>query len=226
MLDLLYPRVCASCRAPGRLPLCEPCDATAAWIDDACTRCALPACDQGDQGDAGHEGGRCDGRGAAFDRAASAGRYEGAIRDALIGFKVLGERRAAAAMAARMLAPLQRLAPAPDTIVTFVPSGRASMRQRGFNPAQTLAIALAMRAGLRALPLLRKSRETLDLAGLDRAARRRELAGAFSPRAAAPRRILLVDDVLTTGATGSACAAALKEAGASAVDLVTFARAL
>lgn len=214
MLDLLYPRRCASCGERGRVPLCEACDAAAAWIDEACRRCALPAC----RG--------CDGRGAAFDAAASAARYQGAARDALIAFKLLGERRAAAAMAGRMGDALARIAPPPGAPVTFVPSSAEAMRQRGFNPARTLAIALARTAGRPALPLLRKTRRTPDLAGLGRAARRAALEGAFACAASPPDALVLVDDVLTTGATASACARALKSGGAGLVAVVTFARAV
>lgn len=190
------------------------CEAAAPWIDAACLRCALPAC----RG--------CDGRGAAFDAAASAGVYDGPIRDALLAFKVLGDRRAAAALAARMHAPLARAAPAPAAL-TYVPSTPAVERQRGFNPARLLAAALAQTHALPLVTLLRKIRRTPDLAGLDRTARRAALRDAFAAAPGRPPdRVALIDDVLTTGATASACAQALKAAGVHAVSVVTFARSI
>ncbi|HVL90539.1 MAG TPA: double zinc ribbon domain-containing protein [Actinomycetota bacterium] len=216
LLDLLYPRVCAACDAHGRAPLCAACDAGAPWIGDACLRCALPLC----RG--------CAGRGLAFDRAASAAIYAGAARDALMRFKAAGEHRVAAALAARMTGAARRagIGAAGDTVCTWVPSGRAALRARGRNPAELLARPLARSLAVAARPLLVKTRETPDLAGLARAARRRALEGVFAIAAPVPPRVLLVDDVLTTGTTASACAGALKAGGASRVDVVTFARAL
>jgi predicted amidophosphoribosyltransferase len=108
--------------------------------------------------------------------------------------------------------------------VAFVPATRRSVHERGFNPAEELArpIANGMKAPLRRL--LTKTRDTADQAGLGPAQRRANLAGAFEAKAA-PRRVLLVDDIFTTGATADACAAALIAAGATTVDVVTFARA-
>lgn len=195
------------------MPWCEPCEAAAPWIDAACLRCALPAC----RG--------CDGRGAAFDAAASAGVYDGPVRDALLAFKLLGERRAAAALAARMQGALARTAP-DAAALTYVPSTPAVERARGFNPARLLASALARTHGLPAMTLLRKIRRTPDLAGLDRAARRAALHEAFASTATPPARVAVIDDVLTTGATASACAQALKAGGARTVSIVTFARSI
>ena len=108
--------------------------------------------------------------------------------------------------------------------LTFVPSSRASMAERGFNTAQELARALSRNVRLPNVRLLKKIRETADQASLDRAGRRTNLAGAFIS-ASAPRRLILVDDVMTTGATADACARALRAAGARDVLVVTFARA-
>lgn len=214
LLDLLYPRVCASCGRGGRAPLCVSCERAAAWIGRACRRCALPAC------------GGCAGRGFVFDAAASAAVYDGPIRDALLRFKVAGEHRIASALSRAMTAPVRRLDPPAPITVTFVPSGAAALRERGRNPAALLARPLALMLGAPVRPLLIKRIETPDLAGLARAERMRALAGAFAPRERVPAQVLLVDDVLTTGSTASACAAALKQGGASCVSVVTFARAL
>jgi ComF family protein len=98
---------------------------------------------------------------------------------------------------------------------------------RGFNQSALLAQAASRRYGLRVLHAVRRRRATSAQAGLSNAERRANVAGAFRVRrrrVVAGRRILLVDDVMTTGATASACAAALKRAGAGYVALLALAR--
>ena len=119
--------------------------------------------------------------------------------------------------------------PAADA-VTWVPLARSRLAERGYDQARMLAGALAPRLGLRALPLLRRAADTAPQARRSGAERRTALQGAF--RAAGrssgrpmPARVLLVDDVLTTGATADACARVLRAAGARQVGLVTAARA-
>src|SRR6185369_279610 len=99
--------------------------------------------------------------------------------------------------------------------------------QRGFNQAELLARETARRCGLPMVNAVRRTRSTATQAGLSNARRRQNVAGAFrvSKRGAiAGRRVLLIDDVMTTGATARACALALKRAGAKSVTLVTLAR--
>jgi predicted amidophosphoribosyltransferase len=110
--------------------------------------------------------------------------------------------------------------------VTWVPSTRRSEAERGFVPAEALARPLARLLGLPAARLLSKVRETRDQAGLSRAERRSNLGGAFAAIGRVPGRVILVDDVMTTGATIEACALALLHGGAREVRVVTFARAL
>lgn len=217
IIDLLFPRRCASCDEWGRAPLCHPCERGVRWITaPICARCgrptrrAVPACRD------------CKGHGLAFRLARAAAVYAGPARDALKAFKLSGERRHAHALARPMLSAADGLR---ADVITFVPATRAALLARGFNPAEELGRRIAASCGLPLSPLLEKVRETADQTGLGREDRRANLAGAF--RAAAARgRVLLVDDVYTTGATADACAAALREAGAVGVDVLTFARAL
>jgi ComF family protein len=105
---------------------------------------------------------------------------------------------------------------------------------RGFNQSDLLARHIASRRGIPVLHALRRKRATAVQAGLASAGRRRNVAGAFLLRSGAKmekidprlagRKILLIDDVMTTGATASACASVLKRGGAKSVSLLTLAR--
>ncbi|MGZ4103796.1 MAG: ComF family protein [Actinomycetota bacterium] len=142
-------------------------------------------------------------------------------RDVLMTFKLGGERRAARSMAAIMMKATAGLR---AEVVTYVPSTRAQLAERGFNTAHELARALARDMRRPCRGVLVKVRATADQAGLGRDQRRRNQAGAFRARTVRGS-ILLVDDVMTTGATADACARALRSAGAAEVAVVTFARA-
>jgi ComF family protein len=107
-----------------------------------------------------------------------------------------------------------------------VPLHPKRLRSRGFNQATVLAAALGGRAGLPVADLLVRSGPAAPQAGLHRAERRAGPAGTIATRGRAPARVLLVDDVVTTGATLAACSAALRRAGAADVSAVTFARTL
>jgi ComF family protein len=112
--------------------------------------------------------------------------------------------------------------------VVPVPLSRSRWRERGFNQAELIARAVAREARV---PLrcriLKKTKERPPQAGLSASARRTNVASAYRarlPRSLRGKRVLLVDDVLTTGATAEAAARALLAAGAGAVDVLTLAR--
>ena len=102
--------------------------------------------------------------------------------------------------------------------------------RRGYNQSELLARCMAGKRGIPVWNALRRRRPTAVQAGLTNAARRRNVAGAFAVKSAraaarlAGKRILLIDDVMTTGATAGACATALKRGGAASVSLLTLAR--
>ena len=116
--------------------------------------------------------------------------------------------------------------PAADVITYIPPDGDRSIR-RGHQPARDLASALGERWGLPVACLLTRTRTVARQTGLPRAERRRNMRGAFTAAYAdVPGRVVLVDDVYTTGATVDAAAAALRAAGAREVHVVTLARAV
>jgi ComF family protein len=109
-------------------------------------------------------------------------------------------------------------------VVTWVPGRRRDSRRRGFDHAELLARGVARRLGLRATALLRATGARPDQTALSARDRRINLRGAFVARPCS-RRVVLVDDLVTTGATASSCAAALRRAGAPAVDVLVACRA-
>lgn len=167
----------------------------------------------------------CRAEAPAYDGARSCVHYRGTAR-ALVHLLKYEQVRTAAPWIAAALAAV----PLPDVdVIVPVPLGPGRRRRRGFNQSEAIARALARRRRLRLAPAaaLARRRETAPQSGLDAEARRRNVEGAFRARGkeVAGRRILLVDDVLTTGATAGACATALKRAGAAAVHVLTYARA-
>jgi predicted amidophosphoribosyltransferase len=194
-LELLLPPVCASCgRAAPAGPLCAACALEPAGPLGPPPR-ALTAW---------HAAIAHDGAGAEWVR-----RFKYPARG------LRGLDPAAEAVAFGLVRRLARLVPgaAPDLVVP-VPLHARRLRERGFSPAAVLARASALEARAPFAPvLLARRRDTPSQTGLSRGARRRNVAGAFVARRAAPPRVWLVDDVVTTGSTLSEAARALRRAG-------------
>ena len=189
---------CVQCRAPFLTP---------APLDEQ-GRCALCRL--------GHRG---------FDAAYSFGFYEGTLRELIHLFKysrIQTLARPLGNLLAKALPREQNF----DVIVPM-PLHWRKRWQRGFNQAELLAREISRRTHIPVRRLLRRVRNTSAQAGLTNAKRRLNVSGAFraKDRSLEGKRVLLVDDVLTTGATGAACARALKNAGARQVTLLTVARA-
>ncbi len=160
-----------------------------------------------------------------FDAAYCFGFYEGALRELIHLLKYDGMKPLAGTLAEY----LSRALPLDERFDAVVPMPLHWRRrfQRGFNQAEALAKDVARRRRIPLLKAVRRIRATRTQTGLTNARRRENVSGAFRAGRGRPLeglRILLVDDVMTTGATGSACASALKRAGAKSVTLLTLAR--
>jgi ComF family protein len=224
VLEVLFPRRCVACGSAG-WPFCECCLPSVGTVSEPwCERCGRPleagalAC------------GDCPPRSLSWAR--SAFLYEGAVRRAVMQLKFGGARMIAEAMSGPMavlLEPNLRAPPRPersDPVITWVPLSRRRRRARGYDQAEVLARDVARRLGVPVRALLRRTRETAPQARRGSAARRTAMLGAFAAVAAPPARVVLIDDVLTTGATAAGCAHALLGSGAREVGVLTAARSL
>lgn len=228
-LDLLFPPRCTGCGRRGAW-LCPACTAQLRPLAPPwCARCGDPLHIAGARLYAAcRVGGPF-----ALDAARAAYAFAGPLREAIHRFKYEGERARAESLGLLLLAPLaalERRGPgdggAQVSAIVPVPLAAARRRERGYNQAEELARVLARARGALLDTGLARVRPTRPQVGLDREARRANVRGAFAWRGGplAGRRVLLVDDVMTSGATAEACAAALKAAGASWVGLVAVAR--
>jgi ComF family protein len=218
VLDVLLPQRCLVCSAHGRQlcsdcrgslpriepPLCECCGAPTAWPVARCRECS--------------------GRRLGFATARAAVAYDSAVRRLVAGWKERGLRTLAGEAAGIVAERIAR--PDDGVLIAFVPADPRRRLQRGHNPAEKLAEALADVWALPCERLLSRAAGTRRQRGLSLAERRRNIAGAFVARSVAGRPVVLVDDVYTSGATASAAAKALRRAGAARVDVVSFARAI
>ena len=160
--------------------------------------------------------------------------YAGPARDLVRALKFRGATAVADAMAARIAAnaPAELLgvarvpAAASRPVLVPVPLHPRRLRQRGYNQAALIAAALARRTGLELVDCLARTGSAATQVGRDRSERRAGPAGSVELRAPLPERVVLVDDVATTGATLAACAAPARTGGACDVTAVVFARTI
>jgi len=149
--------------------------------------------------------------------------YEGGPRALVLGLKLRGLKDAAAPLVDAMVRCARHAGLDPD-LVTWVPARSKDKTARGFDHAEVLATGVALRLGLSAAGVLARRGSQPDQAGLDRNSRLSNLASAFAATTRVPETVLLVDDLVTTGATAASCAATLKAAGALRVDVLAGCR--
>ncbi len=208
LLDLLFPPRCVFCG-----------DILTGGAEEVCPKCRKEA--RFLQGKERH------GKGEFFDDCVSVLKYRGCVRRGLLDFK-FRRRQSYRHTYGRWMAELAREEYEGELdVVTWVPLSRRSLRKRRYDQCRLLAETVAARLGLPVERLLRKVRETEVQSGLrEDAERRANVLGAYAAAGnVAGRRILLVDDVVTSGATLAECARALLTAGAEAVLCVTLCKA-
>ena len=231
LVDFVYPPRCPACGASvgEQGGLCLACwEDLSIPGDPSCAKCQRPFGEGGP--DHGAICAPCLAHPPLHDGIAAGTLYGNTSRKLILAFKH-GRRIALAALLARMIAP--RL-PADDVqrVIVPVPLHRGRLWHRGYNQAALLARELAaMGRGDLAIDALVRLKPTPSLGGLGSKARGKALAGAIAVRAVRAQMvkgadIILVDDVLTSGATSLACTKALKKAGARTVTIACFARVL
>jgi ComF family protein len=212
ILELLVPPACAGCGRFGSV-LCFACRGRMREARDP--RAAYLAADPATM------------TGTVLDLGVAALRHEAVVRRCLQRLKYGGASRLAAVLADQSLPALDRLLAlsGPASLVP-VPIHPIRRRERGYNQAALVAEALAAARGLTVTDILIRDRETQRQHRLDRAARVRNLRSAIRvrPGGRAPVRVILVDDILTTGATFEACAEVLRAAGTREVFGIAVAR--
>lgn len=216
ILDLLFPPTCVGCRTVGRW-ICEPCWQGMDWLmEHRCARCgefvAERACSHPPSDR------------FPFDEVCVAAQFTGAAREAVHALKYEGRHAISGLMGAVMAEAAQRV---DADVVIGVPLHARRRRERGYDQAQMLARAAARRlerpCSTRAL---KRARYTTQQVTLDAEARYRNVAGAFEAHdEVTGQTVVLVDDVLTTGATMAEAARTLKAAGAARAVALVFATA-
>ncbi len=232
LLDFVFPPLCHLCRRhvpdAGALHICEPCRTELAYIGQPlCTICGEPFAGSGPD----HPCGTCLTDPPHFDTARAALIHQGGARTLIHSFKYHHKthlKRPLALLITERLADHARHAAC--NLILPVPLHRRRLRERGFNQSLLLAEQLSRCWNIPfERQLLRRTRETIPQAELHADQRRSNVREAFAvadPAMLAGRRVMLVDDVITTGSTANECARTLKRAGARAVSVIAVARAV
>ena len=218
LADLFYPQRCLGCDRRASGLLCPTCFEALPRIGrPVCARCEMPTafetfvCDE------------CKGVDFGFESAMAPLRYEGVGEEIVHALKYRGYTRVVERLAVPLMVGVLDSGLGFDAVVP-VPLHRSRLRRRGFNQAELLARGVARKINSPVSGTLQVVRRTQDQVLLSTAGRRANVAGAFRARDRLGGRVLLIDDVFTTGATMSACAEALLRAGAGEVRALSLCR--
>jgi len=217
LADLFYPQRCVGCERRASDVLCSTCFEALPMVGSpVCGRCGLPTafatpvCEECKNVDFG------------FESAKAPLKYEGVGKKIVHALKYRGYKRVVERLAVPLM--LQILDDGRFDAVVPVPLHRSRLRKRGFNQAELLARGVAEKMKATVSDTLQVVRTTRDQVELSAAQRRANVAGAFVATEPLRGRLLLIDDVFTTGATMSACAASLIKAGAEEVHALSLCR--
>ena len=219
-LDWIYPPECAGCGEPG-YRLCIKCLESIRFISgNICPVCGFPLAGRGEICPA------CRDVLPPYDALRSLTRYEGVIRECIHDLKYRKNQSLGEFFSSRMVEVIREEGWEADIVIP-VPLSPDRQVERGYNQSSLLALPVALKLGWRYQPLcLARTRNTKSQVSLTVEERKLNVAGAFSgvPELVAGQKILLIDDVTTTGSTLEESARALKQAGAKAVYCLTLSR--
>ncbi|MCA1688828.1 MAG: ComF family protein [Actinobacteria bacterium] len=218
LADLFYPQRCVGCDRRASDLLCRTCFEALPHIGRPfCARCGMPTafetfvCDE------------CKGVDFGFESARAPLRYEGVGKEIVHTLKYQGYTTVVERLAAPLMLGILDAGDRFDAVVP-VPLHRSRLRRRGFNQAELLARGVAEKINAPVSGTLQVVRRTRDQVELSAAGRRANVEGAYSARYRVRGKVLLIDDVFTTGATMSACAGTLLRAGAKEVHALSLCR--
>ncbi len=230
-LSLLFPQRCPGCDRIDIQGFCENCNLLFEWLDpsECCVRCGAPLISEALE--SGRKCARCRSHPPSYTQAVAALRYSGPLARSVILWKYEGERSLSRHLSELLIHWTARNAPKwwekIDAIIP-APHHPKTFRMRGFSPPEDLAYPLACAYAIPYLPrTLFKIRYTRPQANLSREIRIRNLRMSmkvFDRSLVDGKTVLVVDDVMTTGATMGECARALKEAGSAKVYGIVLAR--
>ncbi len=229
LIDLLMPNHCVSCKTVQSEGLCHKCVQQVVYLkDNFCPICGRPHKDEKNNLLCPH----CIGDKPKFLFCRSAFSYDGPIKDALHHLKFEGRSDLAGPLAKLLIQYIDRHCPEVKYSgfdrVASVPVGKKKMAKRGYNQAAIFAEALSKRLAIpNGADILVRVKETKPQFNLNREERLQNLDGAFAVQnhhLVAGQRLLLVDDIFTTGATVTECTRVLLQAGAKKVSVITLAR--
>lgn len=231
-LDLLLPASCSYCRNPvagsGIPRFCSQCWSELSPVPGpVCPSCGRPFGSPETLAQSpGHECLACRTRPPHFDQALAAGLFEGPLREAIHVYKYRPVRSLGKPLAAWMAQQVRMTVRLDLTLP--VPLHKERLRHRGFNQALVLAHGISVRFSVPLLydnlTRLRSTRPQVELSGRERTENVKGAFGLNRPSEVREKRVLLIDDVFTTGATMNECAKVLKDAGAASVTVLTLAR--